>query len=163
MLAFYWNIFPVSKEYAKTHGNPNIILASSVHPLTLVAGIKVARKFSVPCICEIRDLWPESIVEFGNLNKNSFIAKILYSGEKWIYKYADRLVFTMEGGKDYIVDRGWDKNSGGPVSIEKIVHINNGIDLNAFDANVVNHVFEDKDLNNEEIFKVIYAGQLEKQ
>lgn len=162
MLAFYKNLFPAAKEYAIKYGKPDVIIASSVHPLTLVAGIKIAKKFGVPCICEVRDLWPESIIEFGNLKKNSLIAKILYFGEKWIYKKADRLIFTMEGGKDYIVDKGWDKNNGGPINTSKVNHINNGIDLEAFDNNKKHYLLEDDDLDNEEVFKVVYAGSIRK-
>jgi glycosyltransferase involved in cell wall biosynthesis len=103
---FYKNLFPVSKEFSKTYGKPDIILASSVHPLTLVAGIKIAKKFGVPCICEVRDLWPESFVAYGIIKKNNPILKLLYAGEKWIYQNADKLIFTMEGGRDYIIDKG---------------------------------------------------------
>lgn len=162
MVGFYKNLFPVTKEYAKIYGKPDVILASSVHPLTLVAGIKISKKFRVPCICEVRDLWPESIVEFGNLEKSSLIAKILYSGEKWIYKNADSLIFTMEGGKDYIINRGWDKNSGGPVSLNKVNHINNGINKEAFDNYKKHYSLRDKDLINEKNFKVVYTGSIRK-
>lgn len=162
MISFYRNLLSVSKEYAKIYGKPEVILASSVHPLTLVAGIKIAKKFGISCICEIRDLWPESIVEYGNLKKNTIIAKILYKGEKWIYKKADKLIFTMEGGKDYIVDMGWDKEHGGPIDKNKVYHINNGVDLEEFDYNKTNNIIDDPDLNNTNIFKVIYTGSIRK-
>ena len=45
MLMFAWNLFSIAKEYSRNFGKPDVILASSVHPLTLVAGIKIARKF----------------------------------------------------------------------------------------------------------------------
>mgnify|MGYP001274323431 FL=1 len=51
MVSFYKNLFPLAKEHAKRYGKPDVILASSVHPLTLVAGIKMAKKFGIPCIC----------------------------------------------------------------------------------------------------------------
>ena len=73
-----------------------------MHPLTLVAGIKIAKQFGIPCICEVRDLWPESIVAYGALKRNSIIAKILYQGEKWIYKKADSIIMTWEGGKNIL-------------------------------------------------------------
>jgi len=68
MYSFYRNIFLVAKEYADAYGSPDVVLASSVHPLTLVAGIKIAKRFGVQCICEVRDLWPESII---SIRKNS--------------------------------------------------------------------------------------------
>lgn len=160
MYNFYRNLFYVSKEYAIKYGKPDIIYASSVHPLTLVAGIKIAKKFNVPCICEVRDLWPETLVAYGALKKNSFFTKVLYLGEKWIYKKADKLIFTMEGGKDYIVEKGWDKENNGPIDINKVFHINNGLDLKEFDNNKDNNTFNDIDLLNDEYFKVIYAGSI---
>ncbi|XXM72945.1 glycosyltransferase family 4 protein [Lysinibacillus sphaericus] len=162
MITFYKNLFSVSKEYAKIHGKPDVILASSVHPLTLVAGIKIAKKFGIPCICEIRDLWPETIVAYGSLRKNSLFAKLLYLGEKWIYEKADKLVFTMEGGKDYIADNGWDVDSGGSINLNKVHHINNGVDLELFEYNKKYFTVNDDDLDNDENFKVIYAGSIRK-
>ncbi|PKM75544.1 MAG: glycosyltransferase WbuB [Firmicutes bacterium HGW-Firmicutes-17] len=160
MLTFYKNLFPVAKEYAQINGKPDLILASSVHPLTLIAGIQMAKKFKVSCICEVRDLWPESIVAYGGLKRTSFIAKVLYRGEKWIYERADKLIFTMEGGSDYIVEHGWNKQKGGSIDLQKVHHINNGVDLDAFKENEKVHKFEDLDLDNEKTFKVIYTGSI---
>ena len=156
MMSFFWNLFPVAKTSASQYGNPDIILASSVHPLTLVAGIKIARKYKIPCICEIRDLWPESIFEYGHMKKTSLVGKLLRSGEKWIYKKADKIIFTMAGGYDYIEERGWQ----GAVPKEKCFIINNGVDLEEFDRNKELYAIEDNDLCNKDIFKAVYAGSI---
>ena len=79
MVEFYFRLFKVVKSYKKNE-TPDIILASSVHPLTLVAGIKIAKKMHIPCICEIRDLWPESLIEVGILGRHSLLARVLYKG-----------------------------------------------------------------------------------
>ncbi len=160
MYSFYRNIFLVAKEYADAYGSPDVVLASSVHPLTLVAGIKIAKRFGVQCICEVRDLWPESIIAYGKMRSSSVLAKLLYAGEKWIYKKADKLIFTMEGGKDYIIDKGWDKEHRGPIDIEKVYHINNGVDLEDFEHNRNSHIIEDEDLKNDDLFKVVYTGSI---
>lgn len=162
MISFYRNLLLVAEEYAEKRGKPDSILASSVHPLTLVAGIKIAKKFGIPCICEVRDLWPESLVAYGILNKNHILTKLLYKGEKWIYKHADKLIFTFEGGKDYIIERGWDKDSGGPVNLAKVNYINNGVDLDSFHENSEKYKIEDSDLSNDHLFKVVYAGSIRK-
>jgi len=88
------------------------------------------------------------------------LAKLLYAGEKWIYKKADKLIFTMEGGKDYIIDKGWDKEHRGPIDIEKVYHINNGVDLEDFEHNRNSHIIEDEDLKNDDLFKVVYTGSI---
>lgn len=162
MISFYKNLFPVAKKYAKNHGKPDVILASSVHPLTLIAGFKLAKAFGVRCVCEVRDLWPETLVEYGALKKSGIFTKILYQGEKWIYKKADKLIFTMEGGAKYISDKGWSKERGGPIDVNKVFHINNGVDLKDFHFNKEHYVFEDQELNNRETFKVVYTGSIRK-
>lgn len=159
MLGFYRNVKKAAKEYAKKHSSPDVIYASSVHPLTLVAGIQLAKYFGVKCICEARDLWPESIVTYSKkLTKSNVFIKILYQGEKWIYKKSDALIFTQEGGPDYIREQKWDTENGGPIDMEKAYHINNGVDLEAFDENLKNYNFEDKDMYDPNTYKVVYAG-----
>lgn len=158
MAGFYRNLFPVTKEYAKNHGKPDVILASSVHPLTLVAGIKIAKKFGVPCICEVRDLWPESIVAYGTLKRSSIIASVLYQGEKWIYKKADSIIMTWEGGKDYIIDQAWDKH----IDLAKVKHISNGVVIDTFDKNSEENQIIDLDLDNKDYKNIVYAGSIRK-
>ena len=157
MIDFYRNVKKAGKEYAKLHGKPDIIYASSVHPLTLVAGGQMARRFGVRCICEVRDLWPESIVVYSSrLKKSNLLIRLLYQGEKWIYKKADAVVFTMEGAYDYIVEQGWEKE----IPHSKVHYINNGVDLQGFHYNREHFQVEDPDLRNPDFFKVVYTGSI---
>lgn len=156
MISFYINVKKVAKLYSKDNKCPDIIIGSSVHPLTIAAAISLSKWFNIECIGEIRDLWPESLVEYGIVKRNSIIHKILLFGEKWIYKKADKLVFTMEGCKDYIKEQGWD------YICDKVYYINNGVDLEDFYNNKNSFKLYDKDLNNSELFKVVYTGSIRK-
>ncbi len=156
MIDFYQNIKIAAKQYSKSHGRPDVIVASSVHPLTLVAGIKLAKYFGVKCICEVRDLWPESLVAYGYLNPNSIIAKLLYKGEKWIYKKADSVIMTWEGGMQYICDRGWDDE----IPSKKVFHICNGVDFEEFRQNSITNTIVDDDMDNKSFIKVCYTGSV---
>lgn len=160
MLSFYRNVQRGAKQYAKSAGKPDVILASSVHPLTLVAGIRLAKKLGVKCICEVRDLWPEAIFAYSNLKSNSLLGKLLYRGEYWIYSKADALIFTQEGGADYIRAHKWNIENGGKIDMSKVYHINNGVDLAAFDKNACEIVYEDEYLDNPDLYKVVYAGAI---
>lgn len=160
MLEYYINIKKYAKKYAKINGKPDVIIASSVHPLACVAGIKLARKFKVPCITEIRDLWPESIVAYNVTTSKNLFIKGLYRLEKWIYTKADAIIFTMGGGKDYIREKRWDTANGGRINLNKIYYINNGVDLESFDKNKSEYQISDEDLENEEIIKVVYVGSI---
>lgn len=158
MASFSANLFAVAREYAGKQGKPDVILASSVHPLTLVSGIRTARKFGVPCICEIRDLWPESLVAYGALRRNSLAARILYRGEKWIYAKADALIMTCEGYRDYVLEKGW----GDKVDGEKIRYISNGIVLDTFDRHASENPVSDPDLDDIRFKNIVYAGAISK-
>lgn len=156
---FYFNLFSVAKEYAKLHGKPDVILASSVHPLTMVAGIQIAKKFNIPCICEIRDLWPEAIFAFNKAKEKSLLGKILTAGEHWIYKKADALIFTKEGDSDYILEKKWDIAQGGDINLDKCFYINNGVDIEAFEILSNENTVKDEDLTAKK-FNVIYVGAI---
>lgn len=159
MVLFYINMFSVTKTYAKQNGKPDVIIASSVHPLTMVAGIQIAKKLKVPCICEIRDLWPEAIFAFDKAKEKSLLGKILTMGEHWIYKKADALIFTKEGDTDYIKEKKWDTAQGGNIDLEKCYYINNGVDIEGFIESIANNKIEDSDLESDK-FNVIYTGAI---
>ncbi|WP_430884127.1 glycosyltransferase family 4 protein [Fusibacter sp. JL216-2] len=158
MISFYKGLFKTAKMYAESNGKPDVILASSVHPLTLVAGIKIAKKFDIPCICEVRDLWPESIVAYGSLKRNSLVAKLLYQGEKWIYKKASSIVMTWEGGRQYIKDQGWDNE----IDLNKVKHISNGVVIESFDKNSKEKQIDDSELDDKNYKNLVYAGSIRK-
>jgi glycosyltransferase involved in cell wall biosynthesis len=156
---FYFNLFSVVKEYVKLYGKPDVIIASSVHPLTMVAGIKIAKMLGVPCICEVRDLWPEAIFSFNKAKEKSPLGRILTAGEHWIYKKADAIIFTKEGDTDYIREKKWDTEQGGNIHLGKCHYINNGLDLEAFDIATSENKVEDEDLNTNK-FNVVYVGAI---
>ena len=158
MADFYRGLLKVAKQYAADKGPPDVIYASSVHPLTLVAGIKIAKYFGIKCISEVRDLWPESIVAYSSKwTRTNPLMKILYAGEKWIYKKSDYVIMTWPGGYDYIEEQGWGK----AIPKSKVVHISNGVDLEPYLANVNVHPYEE-DIGNNEHKTFVYTGSVRK-
>jgi len=157
---FYKNLFPATKAYAAKYGKPNVILASSVHPLTMVAGIQIAKKMKIPCICEIRDLWPEAIFSFGKTTEKSLLGRVLIKGEHWIYKRADALIFTKEGDTDYLKERKWTTAQGGDIDLGKCHYINNGVDIAACEERSRTMQLDDLDLNDESKFNITYVGTI---
>lgn len=162
MFGFYQKMFKITRQYVKMHEKPDVIFASSVHPLTLIAGIKNARRYGIKCICEIRDLWPESIVAYGKLKETSLLAKILYRGEKWIYNNSDTLIFTVEGGKKYLCDKGWTKESGGQIDLNRVFYINNGIDIPLVEEQRKKYPYKDERFLAINNTKIVYAGSIRK-
>lgn len=159
MFLFYKNLFAVAKDFASKHGRPDVIVASSVHPLTMVAGIQIAKQFGVPCVCEVRDLWPEAIFSFGKAKETSILGRALIKGEHWIYKNAHATIFTKEGDTDYIKERKWNKDQGGDIDLGKCHYINNGVDLESFHRWITDYTLEDADLLADR-FNVVYTGAI---
>ena len=155
---FTLNLLTTAREYAKEFGPPDVVYASSVHPLTVFAGERIARHFHVPVIGEVRDLWPETLVAYSSMKRNSPIARVLYAGEKLMYRRADAMVFTMEGAPDYIREHRWDKAQGGPIDLDRVYNINNGVDIEAFDRNIRDFPYADPDLDDPDSFCVVYTG-----
>lgn len=160
MLKYYINLFKVARKYSENENEkPDIIIASSPHPLAMIAGVKIAKKFNIPCICEIRDLWPETIFAFGKSKENSILGRLLIAGEHWIYKKADALIFLKEGDTDYLKERKWTLQQGGDIDLEKCYYINNGVDIEMFNNQTNNFVLEDNELTDNK-FNVVYTGAI---
>ena len=149
---FAWKLPGVCKHFSK----PDAIVATSMPPTSCAMGVHLGRKWGCKTVAEIADLWPESIVAYGIAGPHNPAVLALRRLEKWIYKKADALVFTMEGAYDYIVEQGWDKE----IPRAKVHYINNGLDLEQFDHNKEHFRAEDPDLDDPDTFKVIYTGSI---
>lgn len=148
-------------KYCKKQKAPALILASSPHLLTLIAGIRVAKQKKIPCICEIRDLWPDALFYVGKVKKNSIPGKFLLGLEHWIYKKADALIFTKEGDITYLEEKDWLSEANRGVDRNKCFYINNGINLEHYNYDRENYQYEDPDLRSDR-FKIIYTGSIRK-
>ncbi|MDD7804228.1 MAG: glycosyltransferase family 4 protein [Endozoicomonas sp. (ex Botrylloides leachii)] len=100
---------------------PDVVIGSSVHPFAAASGAILAWRFKVPFIFEVRDLWPQTLIDLGRLRKNSIITRGLCVLEKWLYKRADRIVVLLPKAEEYIVPLG--------IPAQKIVWIPNGVEL----------------------------------
>lgn len=156
MLDFYFGLKKAVRDFEK----PDVIYASMPHFFTCVRGLQLAKRYRIPCVCEARDLWPESFVAYGIVGSHNPVLWLLYGLEKWIYKKADALVFTWAGGGKYISDKGWSRAQGGPVDMEKIFYINNGVDLALFDEQCAAYPADDPDLCDPSKIKLVYTGSI---
>ena len=155
ILEFYFRLW----WYASSFEKPDYISHLAAVPFGNITYF-VAKKFKAKFIIDIVDLWPESFVAYGLVSKNNPLLKLAYWAEYWLYKKSDLLIFSMEGGKDYIKEKKWDIEQGGKIDINKVYYINNGVDLQDFNSNRINFKIPDEDLENDKVFKVIYIGSI---
>lgn len=154
MLLFPFNLWRITRQLGE---KPDVIV-NDLNVMAMDFPFMIAKRYNVPIITEVRDLWPESIIACGLLDRNSLLAKFLYFREKTMYKKSDRVVFSMEGGYDYIKERGWEA----VLPPEKAAYINNGVDLQVYLENLEKFRVEDADLDAPDTFKVVYAGSIRK-
>ena len=139
---------------------PNIIVHTSRIPFDARV-YNFARKCKAKYIMDVSDLWPWELEHSGTFGKSNPILKLFYKIEENLYSKADHVVFSLDGGSDYICQHGWDKQAhGGSIDLEKVHYVNTGLDYEEFKFRLRNYSVQDEDLNNENLFKIVYLGSI---
>lgn len=100
---------------------PDVIIGSSVHPLAGLVGWRMARKFNVPFVFEVRDLWPQTLIDMGRIKQHGIPAKALRILERFLYKKSDIIITLLPFAGEYIQSMG--------IKTDKITWISNGTDI----------------------------------
>ncbi|WP_159739445.1 glycosyltransferase family 4 protein [Vibrio atypicus] len=90
-LMVIWSL--ISKKYPK----PNVVIASSLSLFSIVSGAFAKKFFGAKLIFEVRDIWPQTLMDLKGLSSKHPLVMVLGSMEKFAYKYADEIVGTMPG------------------------------------------------------------------
>jgi len=143
------------KTVARNFSLPDVIVAD-VNCINYEPIYNFCKQNKIKFFIDMRDLWPMSIVEYYGYSERNPIIKYLYNREKNMYKRADGIIFSMEGGREYIKDKGWGKY----IEERKIHYINNGVNLGEFYREVQNFRISDQELDDMDTFKVIYTGSV---
>ena len=128
----------------------DVVIATSPQFFVGVAGATVARLRRRPFVLEIRDLWPDSIIQLGEM-KRGLLVRLLEKIETALYRSATGIVVNTEAFIDHIAARGVDRS--------RIELVYNGIDPRLFqprprdDTLLRKHGLEEK-------FLVAYIGTL---
>jgi len=85
---------------------PDVVLASSPPLFSMLPVVWICRLRRIPLVFEVRDLWPESIVQLG-LVKNRWLIALMTWMETISYNAAVRIVALTHGIADDIQCRGW--------------------------------------------------------
>ena len=113
-----------------------------------VAGLMIAKVRRAAFVLEVRDLWPQILVDSGMMTETSKVYRSLRKLEKFLYQSADRIVILAEGSGPPIVALG--------IPQDKLVFIPNGADPADFEPT------EDRDVLRRrygfEGFTAVYAG-----
>jgi glycosyltransferase involved in cell wall biosynthesis len=104
MLKFY-QFARLAAHVGRKLSKPDVVFATHT-PLPIgLAGAALARHFNVPFVFEVRDLWPDALINLGGL-KNPLVIWHLRQMAKKIYNQATHIVALSPGMKDGIVHTG---------------------------------------------------------
>ncbi len=101
---FVKSVLKNTNHLAEKFGKPDVVVGCSVHPFTWIAAYNVAKKFKARFIAEVRDLWPASWIY--NKGMSPWHPKAFFFGrlEKWAYNRAEKIIYSMSKGDEYICD-----------------------------------------------------------
>jgi glycosyltransferase involved in cell wall biosynthesis len=97
---------------------PDVVVGSSVHPLAALAGRLIAWRHHVPFVFEIRDLWPQTLIEMGAISEAGVAARAMRRIERLLVRDADAVISLIPGLNDYLRSRG--------LKPRRLVYIPNG-------------------------------------
>ena len=100
-LHFEWRLFLMPKGQLP---KPDVIIASSLSPLTVVNALLLRKRYRCRLVFEIRDIWPLTITEEGGFSpRNPFVIGLAWI-ERLGYRYADAIVGTMPNLGEHVAD-----------------------------------------------------------
>ena len=105
----------------KNLDRPDVIIASPMAPFLVLPAYKLARQFDAKFIFEVKDIWPLSIIELGDISPKHPLIRMMGWCERFAIKKADIIVSSLQNYGEYL------RNN---LQIDKdFIWINNGIDL----------------------------------
>jgi len=149
MLKFY-EFARAASQAGKRLPRPDLVFATHT-PLTVgLAGADLSDYFGVPFVFEVRDLWPEALVNVGALS-NPAVIWWLRRMARAIYRKADHIVALSPGMEEGIVRTG--------VPAEKVTVIPNASDLDLFRPDLDGRMYRER-LGLGKRFAAIYFGAM---
>jgi len=148
MISYMWRSYWLGKRVTKINKNikkPDIIIGSSVHLLAVLSAYWLSKFYKSKFIMEVRDLWPQTLIDIGKLKNNSLMTKILKFLEKFLYKQAKKIITLSPLTKNYLKLLRINQN--------KIHLIPNGVDVSKYKIALT-------DRKNKPTFNIIYTGML---
>ena len=102
--------------------SPDLILASSPQLPAAFTCLLIARLCGLPFVLEVRDLWPQVLIDQGGKAPDSPMVRILGWMERQLYISAHIVVVLAKGAERYVRERG----------ARRTVWLPNGPDLDLF-------------------------------
>lgn len=107
-----WNMLHFATSVMRRGGTagkdspPDVVIGSSPTLFAALGAERLARRYHVPFVFEVRDLWPKSLVDFAKMSEKHPVVLGLSLLERYLYRSASHVITLLPGAKDYIALRG---------------------------------------------------------
>ena len=148
-----FELFVCLMALRRNYEKPDVVIVSSLSIFSVISGCFYKYFFNAKFIFEVRDIWPQSLVDLKGFGRKNPLIWVLSKIEKLGYKYSDSIVGTMPGLNEHV------ENEVGLGA--KVVSIPHGVDLDFYRNNQKNlpddfiHLYIPKNK-----FIVTYAGTM---
>lgn len=139
MLVFAWSVF--RNKFLINSPPPDVIIGSSPHLFAALGAELLARRLGRPFILEIRDLWPESLVDLGRFTHKHPLIKIMKYIEYYLYARSNKIISLLPSANQYFTNHG--------ANIENVLWIPNYVDIS---------LIPNFTINKNKKFRLMYAG-----
>ncbi|MFN6946975.1 MAG: glycosyltransferase family 4 protein [Cytophagaceae bacterium] len=134
---------------------PDIVIASSPHPFIIYGAQRIARTNNAKLVFEVRDLWPLTLTELGDISKWHPFVLFMQLTENFAYRISDRIISLLPKADIYMKEHG--------MAPEKFFYLPNGLDVAEWKKSTRNalpkaHVELLNQLKQQGNFIVGYAG-----
>jgi glycosyltransferase involved in cell wall biosynthesis len=123
MLSNAWRAYWAGKTIKES---PDIIFGPSVPLFTGLAAFFLSKRKKCYFCFEVRDIWPQALVDLGVLSKNSPVVWVFRKIEVFLYLHADKIIAVLPFAYKHICQYG--------IHPDRISWIPNGVDLKRFDC-----------------------------
>lgn len=131
----------------------DLIFVQSTPPTQGLMGVMIKKIKKIPLVYNIQDIFPDSLVSTGLVNKKGRLYNIGLKIEKNTYRNADKIITISESMKENLLKKGVDDTK-----IEVIYNWTNLNDIHYIDDKR-NIIFDKYDISREN-FNIVYAGNI---
>ncbi len=124
----------------------SVIYASSPQLPAAFVALVFSKLFRIPFFFEVRDLWPQVLIDQKGVDYENILIKVLKILEKKLYQYSDEIIVLSKNSINYIKERGGSNISWLP----------NGPELKYF--NFTELPYEGNGFSSKRPFRIVYTG-----
>jgi len=130
---------------------PNFIIASCSELFHIMPAYRLSRKYEARFIFEVRDIWPQTLIELNGISERNFLITVMKKIEHFAINKSDMIISLLPLYNRYLKEKGFNKD---------FYYLPNGFDFNNLKIEPIPKEVEENIPKNK--FIVAYTGTIGK-